>query len=265
MLVKHDLHVHTSLSACAKDPEATASNYIERAAQLGLETIGFADHFWDRSISGASEWYKPQDLEHILQIKEMLPSDTHGVRVLIGCESEYCGEGKVGVTREAAKQLDFVLLPASHFHMKDFVCPSAIRELKDVAQLLVQRFQEAVGLGIATGIAHPFLPLGFNEQTDEIIALISDAAFSDCFGLAAEASVSIEIQPGNFPNARGLEKAGLHDETFLRVFSIAKEAGCFFHFGSDAHALESLDSIRSLQKPLADLGIEESDIVPCLR
>lgn len=265
MIIDHDIHVHTFLSSCSKDPQATPVNYIWRAAKLGLKTIGFADHLWDKDAPGASNWYMPQDLDHLLQIKAMLPDDTHGLRVLVGCESEYCGDGKVGILRAAAEQLDFVLLPMSHFHMKDFVRSSAISEPKDVAKLLVHRFQEVLGLGIATGIAHPFLPLGFSECTDEIIAEISDSEFADCFGLAAEAGTSIEIQPGFFPRAMGKEKQGLHDETYMRVFTIAKQAGCYFHFGSDAHALESLDKVIALEKCVQELGIGPEDLLPYLR
>ncbi|NLN19039.1 MAG: PHP domain-containing protein [Firmicutes bacterium] len=264
-IVNHDIHVHTFLSSCSSDPKATPENYIRRAAELGLRTIGFADHLWDGGVPGASRWYAPQDLNHILQSKRMLPEDTQGVRVLIGCESEYCGDGKVGLSTEGAKQLDFVLLPMSHFHMVNFVRPETVTEPRDVAELLVQRFLEVVDLGIATGIAHPFLPLGFIDQADEIISKISDMQFTDCFGRAAEAGVSIEIQPGFFPQALGIEKPGLHDETYMRMFSVAKQVGCYFHFGSDAHSLDRLDTVLALEKRVRELGIGEDDILPCLR
>lgn len=265
MIVNHDIHVHTILSSCSHDPLATPEEYLRRAAELGLKTVGFADHLWDSAVSGASPWYAPQDMSHLLKIKAMLPDDTQGIRVLIGCESEYCGNGKVGISREAAEQLDFVLLPMSHFHMAGFVRPEGINQPRDVAKLLVQRFLEVVALGIATGIAHPFLPLGFSQNTDEIIAEISDGQFAECFGQAAEAGVSIEIQPGFFPQALGKEKPGLHDDTYMRVFSLAKQAGCYFHFGSDAHSLDRLDSVLALDQRLRELGIGESDILPCLR
>jgi histidinol phosphatase-like PHP family hydrolase len=265
VIISHDIHVHTVLSSCSHDPQATPREYIRRAAELGLKTIGFADHLWHSAIPGASKWYAPQDMSHLLQIRAMLPDEPQGVRVLIGCESEYCGNGKVGISREAAEQLDFVLLPMSHFHMAGFVRPETVSQPSDVARLLVRRFIEVVELGIATGIAHPFLPLGFSENTDEIIAEISDSEFADCFGRAAEAGVSIEIQPGFFPQALGREKPGLHDETYMRVFSLAKQAGCYFHFGSDAHSLERLDSVLALSECVRVLGIEDGDILPCLR
>ncbi len=89
--------------------------------------------------------------------------------------------------------------------------------------------------------------------------------FEDCFGRAAEAGVSIEIQPGFFPQALGVEKPGLHDETYMRMFSVAKKVGCYFHFGSDAHSLSRLETVLALEQRVRELGIGEDDILPWLR
>ena len=181
MIIDHDAHVHTVQSACCGDPAATAANVIARAAETGLKTIGFANHLWDRAVPGASDWYAPQDLEHVLTIRQEIPADTRGVRVLVGCETEYCGGGKVGISREAARQLDFVLIPFSHTHMKGFVVPASTTAA-DLPALLTQRFREVVGLGLATGIAHPFVPLAFMDHLDEIMAAVTDGDLEDCFG-----------------------------------------------------------------------------------
>ena len=65
---KHDLHIHTSLSSCAK-PTALAADYIVRAKEMGLNTIAFTDHMWDSAVPGASKWYEPQNYEHICRLK----------------------------------------------------------------------------------------------------------------------------------------------------------------------------------------------------
>ena len=126
MKIEHDFHVHTHLSSCSSDPKATVENYLRLAKDRGLKLIGFANHFWDSNVPGASEWYKPQDFDHIMKIKDEIPQDTLGVKILIGCETEYCGDGKVGITKEVAKQLDFVLIPISHLHMEGFVRDKSI-------------------------------------------------------------------------------------------------------------------------------------------
>src|SRR5699024_7720060 len=141
-MLKHDIHIHTKLSSCSSDSEATPENYIKIAKELGLEVIGFSDHFWDSNVEGASDWYSTQDFDHIMKIKDMMPEDTEGIEVLIGCETEYCGNGNIGISPAIAEKLDFVLVPISHVHMKGFVLPFWIHEAKDVAETMVQYFKD---------------------------------------------------------------------------------------------------------------------------
>ena len=262
MIVDHDLHVHTFLSACCSDESATADRMIARAAEVGLRTIGFANHMWDSRVPGASDWYRPQSYEHIIRIREQIPADTLGVRVLVGCETEYCGGGKVGISREVAEQLDFVLIPMSHTHMKGFVTPSWVDGPRDIASLMVERFGEVVELGLATGIAHPFLPVGYREEVDEIVSLVSDGQLADCFGRAADRGVSIEVSTGFFPGLGDGETDGWHDETFLRVLSLARRAGCLFHFTSDTHTLAGLGRSLALEPYARTLGITPDNLLP---
>ncbi len=263
MKIDHDVHVHTTLSSCHHDDRHTPANILPRAAELGLRTVGFANHMWDRAVPGASDWYARQDLDHVLSIREQIPADTGGVRVLIGCETEYCGGGKFGISPAAAERLDYVLIPHSHLHMIGFTTPpGGFAGPGEVADVLCRRFDEVVASGLATGVAHPFLALGWEEHADAIVAAIPDRRLLDCFGRAAEANVSIEIHTGMFP-ALGRDKERLHsEETFLRVLSLARQAGCRFHFTSDAHALADL-ALTPRLAPYADkLGLTEADIHP---
>ena len=61
----HDLHIHTNLSACSTDPMQTVESIVDYAAKHGIATVGITNHVWDREIPGASEWYAPQDFDHI--------------------------------------------------------------------------------------------------------------------------------------------------------------------------------------------------------
>ena len=265
MTIDHDLHTHTVLSACSHDPAATPANMIEAAADAGLATVGFSNHMWDSQIPGASPWYAPQSFEHISQIRQEMPADTNGVRVLVGCETENCGDGRVGISRAVADALDYVLIPFSHFHMKGFVEPPGIENPEQVGDLMVRRCSEVLELGLATGLAHPFLPCGHRDSTDEILATISDDAFAACFRQAARCEVSIEITTGFFPSLTDGELPGCHDIGFLRMLSIAKEAGCWFHFASDTHSLAGVGVVTRLAGHVKDLGIREDDILPLAR
>jgi len=130
MLIDHDVHVHTQLSACCNDPEATPGAMLARAKDSGLRLIGFADHLWDERCPGASSWYAPQNVAHVESIRAALGNAPPGIQILVGCESEYRGNGVVGISAESATRFDFVLLPMSHFHMKGMSSPrtSPIRE-----------------------------------------------------------------------------------------------------------------------------------------
>jgi len=264
MLIDHDLHVHTHLSACSHDPNATGKKILERAAQVGLKTIGFADHMWDRKRPGGSSWYMEQDVDHISRIREEVLGHGTGVRVLFGCETEYCGEGRVGISRETAELLDFVLIPMSHFHMRGFVVPEGLEEPEEVSRMLLCRFKEVVELGLATGIPHPFMPFGYSN-VDEIVGNLSGQALQDCFGLAKEKGVSIEITKDFFPSLREGETEEFHDSTFMRVLGVAKEMECFFHFASDTHALEGVGDVKKLAPYVDALGITSDEILPLAR
>jgi len=265
MIVDHDVHVHTVLSECNNDPGATAANLVARAAAAGLATLGFSDHLWDSAIEGASDWYRPQNVEHVLQTRRLLPADPRGVRVLVGCETEYCGGGKAGLSRAAAERFDFVLLPFTHFHMQGFVAPAGLDTPRAVAYLMAERCREAVATGLATGLAHPFYPFGYSDYADEVLACLSDGELVDCFGLVARAGLSVEINVCMFPGATGQTRPGFHDETFLRVLALAAEAGCRFHFGSDAHAVSQMDAVRGLGSYASKVGIGPADILPLFR
>lgn len=265
IIVDHDIHVHTFLSSCSSDPEAVPKLMLAEAARCGLKTVGFADHLWDAAVPGASEWYRPQDFTHISQIRAQMPTDTRGIRVLCGCETEYVGNGVVGISPAVAEQLDFVLVPMSHFHMEGFVRPAEINRPHQIAALMVQRFAEVIELEVTTGIAHPFLPCVFPERTDEIIGAIDDDEFADQFGRAAERGVSIEITTAAFPSIEAGESEGFHDETFMRMYRLALRAGCLFHFASDTHCLAKVGQARKLEPFARQLGLTQENIHPLVR
>ena len=58
--IDHDLHIHTELSSCSRDPEQNAAFLLSYAQRNNLKTICVTDHFWDETVPGASNWYKPR-------------------------------------------------------------------------------------------------------------------------------------------------------------------------------------------------------------
>jgi len=122
MNLDHDLHIHTYLSACCHDKAHHRPHAIlDLAAQMGVKTIGFADHLWVNPDLAPSDWYRPQDARQTARLRADLAACATDVRVLVGCEAEMIAPGKIGLTADYARQLDFVLLACNHFHMREFV------------------------------------------------------------------------------------------------------------------------------------------------
>ena len=45
--VDHDLHIHSQISSCSRDPEQTNERILQYAEKNGLNTLCLTDHFWD--------------------------------------------------------------------------------------------------------------------------------------------------------------------------------------------------------------------------
>ena len=262
MNVTCDLHIHTNLSICAK-PEATVEAYLDLCQENGITTIGLANHCWAGPMPrscGWADWYSKQSMESILALRNQ--KSIHDIRILIGCESEYLGAGVVGMTKEAASQFDYVLIPASHFHQWGFTVPGdfAGSQPQTVRDLLRRRFIEVAGLEIATGIAHPFIPFGFFEIEEEIISGITDKAYEECFRVAAAANISVEIHHHAVFSQIRPNDNGFSSE-YVRMLTIAKACGCIFHFGSDAHHPSNFKGHERMGQFAEACGITEDDLL----
>ena len=243
MKITHDLHIHSHLSSCANET-ATVKHYINKASELGLATIGFTDHMWDSAIEGANGWYKKQNFEHILTLKEKIAKeDNQGLQILFGCETEYDYAHKgIAISEEVARQLDFLIVPNSHTHItmpKEFYTP-----YQKHADFMLEAFFDIMNSKVVeyiTAIAHPFFAVGCPYDNRELFGLISDAQFEDCFKLAKANDVALEINLACFRN-RSL--AALYSDPSLRMYRIAKDIGCKFTIGSDSHSNNGHDNFE---------------------
>ena len=274
--INQDLHVHTNISRCG-DSKATVEACLKAAEKQGIKTIGFANHCWAKEMPGESDWYRGQDIEHVLKIKEQLPKnscgikntvknknsaeifDFAGINILIGCETEYIGNGIAGLNRELAGLFDYVLLPANHFHQKGFVVHEDLGTggQKAVSELLYRRFLEVIELGFGNGIVHPFVPMGFLEWEAEILRGIKDSQYENCFKSAASAGIAIEINTYTAMCKTGIAANGF-SAPYLEIHTIARECGCKFFFGSDAHLPDNIAGYDAMKKFAEFCGINDS-------
>ena len=305
----HDVHLHNYLSTCSGDNQSTVESYICIAKKLGLSIIGFANHTWDESVPlpRPEGFYKRQSMAFQMQIKSQIPQRVEGLKVLVGAETEYCGMYDVlGMGREAALQLDFLLIPHSHVHFRNFVMPATedvknaratlaallekidgitperavslskhlpenelepfmsekkVDYVKFVSDFMVESFRllmhnetlKSYSDDIPVSIAHPFQPVGSNPQREDMMALISDNTYGELFQMAQKRGIGLEINTiSSTPQA-------------LRMFGIAKECGCKFTLGSDAHSRDALRSIEQTQCCIDALALTEEDFMDFTR
>ncbi len=263
-MIDHDLHIHTYLSSCCHEKATQRPRQILAAAEkMGLKTVGFLDHMWQNPNIKPSDWYQPQGKEQITFLRKDLESVTSPVNILIGCEADTIAPGKFTITREFAESLDYVGLSCSHFHMTEIVQQPKDKSPRALGEHLLTFFISAATSGLATVIVHPFYPMGSEELYDDAIASLSDAQLIDAFSTAAEQNVALEITTAFLPpvkEVKGKSTTVWSLETPLRFLSLAKDAGCKFTFGSDAHSLESMTQLMKLEVFRNQLNLSGEDI-----
>lgn len=261
MKIKTDLHVHTHLSSCAKK-SALAEDYLPAAVKNGITTIGFADHTWDENLPCPYEWYIPQNMERLLKVYEKYKSlSDESVKILVGCETEYdLARRDIAITPEAASKLDFVLVPVSHTHI---TMPKGLYDdkAKHAAYMLDAWFDvmKSDAAEYVTAIAHPFFAVCCPYDNREVMKLITNSQYEDCFNTAKEKNIAVEINSASFCQ-RSLGEI-VNDAEAIRMYTIAKECGCKFTFGSDAHDIPETDTLICAYTLAAVLGLTQDDLL----
>lgn len=250
-IVDNDLHIHSKISSCSSDLEQNNERILQYAIDNSFNTICLTDHFWDDAVDGASDWYKPQNYEHIVSAK---PSpQTENVRFLFGCETELNKNMILGISKEKFDLFDFIIIPISHFHMLDYtISREDASSTKGRAAAWLRRFDAVVNMDLPfhkIGLAH--LTCGLiapsKEERLEVIKALPSEEMERLFAKAARFKMGIELNLGDmsFP----MENA----EIVLRPYRIAKQCGCKFYFGSDAHHPQRFENAKEVFERAVDL------------
>jgi histidinol phosphatase-like PHP family hydrolase len=255
----HDLHIHSRISSCSGDPKQTNEAILSYAKENGLKTVCLTDHYWDERVGGPSEWYAPQNTSHI---KQALPlPKAEGIRFLFGCETDMRADMTVGISRERFDEFDFVIIPTTHMHMKEFTVPAECAGKADMlAALWVKKLDTLLSMELPfhkIGIAHLACYLiggGDDALYQDTLAKIKDEDLLRIFTRAAALGVGIELNQGDFTFAHGAR------EDILRIFKAAKECGCKFYLGSDAHHPANFENApKFFERAIELLGLTEDD------
>lgn len=257
--VDHDYHIHSHLSTCSSDAKQTTERMLKYAKDNSLSSICITDHYWDSAIDGASNWYAPQNFEHISKSLP-LPHDKD-VKFLFGCECEIDKNLRLGMPRSRFDDFDFVIIPTTHLHMNNFT----IREedkgnTPRRAELWVERLDALLSMELPfhkIGVAHlacNLLNPKSREEALRTLDLIQDEEMERLFAKAATLGVGIEL------NKYDMSFDESEADTILRPFRIAKYQGCKFYLGTDAHHPDYFQgAVEVFDRAVAMLGLTEND------
>lgn len=266
MKIQHDFHIHTIYSLDA-DKSAIIENYIKEAKNIGYKKLGFAEHFWDNKIEGAFEFYRNFTFEHFLPVKKGIKSLTNSqLQLYFGCEVEYDPVHRApAITEETAEKFDYVIVPHSHSH------ETMPKEYYDNPQkhlnFLLDAYNNIINSNISryiTAMAHPFALVRCPYPSSVLIDMVSDDTLKRMFDKTAQKGIAVEINTGCF-FVDGITSENIHESALIRIFQIAKECGCRFIFGSDAHQQNHIKRGMNADAIADYLGLKNEDIAPIAR
>ncbi|MBQ2940928.1 MAG: PHP domain-containing protein [Clostridia bacterium] len=257
----HDLHIHSKLSLCSGREEQTKENILKYAIDNGLDTICITDHFWDEAVSGAwHDFYTVQNFPHISKIKPLPQAE--GVRFLFGCETEMDKFSTVAVSKEKYDEFDFIVIPTTHFHMRSLtVAEEDLLTTEKKVNIWLKRINDVLKMDLPfhkVGFAHLTTALIEPERSNllKFIEAIPEDEMRETFRRVAEKGAGIEL------NRDGMNFTEDDADIMLKPYRIAKEEGCKFYFGSDAHNPEGLAASKELfERAIEYLNLEDTDMV----
>ena len=265
-IIDHDLHIHSGGSMCSGDGEQTPARILQYGLEEGYTAVALTDHFWDETVpmlqgGWGPDFYTSQNWAHITK---QLPLPTaEGIRFLFGVEAEMTLDGTVGISPLRWEELDFFLVSVSHFHMTDFTITAADAATPaGRAKVLLDKLERVLSLPLPwhkVALAHltgPKLGGGDPAFHCEVLRLVQGERLTALFRKAAALGVGIELNTATFGFASDAER-----EAVVGFYAHAKECGCRFCFGSDAHHPDEFGHHRPRGQAMADaLALTEADI-----
>lgn len=267
--IDHDLHIHSHLSLCSDDPGQTSEAILAWGQANHLHTLALTNHFWDDDVSIPPEWYHKQNYAHIAQALPL--PQASDCRFLFGIEGEMDHDLTIGIRPGTYDRFAFIIIPTTHLHMDGFtIYPETEGGIAERAGLWIRRFEALLASDLPagkTGIAHLTCPLiaGSRRNTSfeehlRIIDVISDDEYARLFAGAAARGYGIEL---NMPIFNYSEE---DLPRVLRPYRIAKDCGCKFYLGSDAHSRRAHENAaKGFARMVSLLGLTEEDKLELVR
>jgi histidinol phosphatase-like PHP family hydrolase len=258
--VDHDYHIHSKLSSCSRDPEQSTAHILEYAKEHGYRQICLTDHFWDETVDGASRWYTPQNYDHV---RQSLPlPQAEGIEFLFGVETEMTKDNILGISPDRYDAFDFIIVPISHFHMVGFTLSE-----EDAATVEGRANRFLAKLEAVLSMPLPFHKIGLAHMANDtiggrdltmycqVLRQITGERLRALFTKAAALGVGIELNTSCLAFRSEEEAQAVTD-----FYTVAKECGCKFYIGTDAHHPAQLVGQKDVAQRFIDrLGLTEED------
>lgn len=260
--IDHDYHIHSQLSLCSGNPEQTPERILQYALKNNLKTVCITDHFWDEEVPGAENFgfYRDQPYDRVIRSKP-LPQNPK-VNFLFGCEIDMDMHGTIGLAPEHFDLFDFVIIPTTHLHMTGFTISEADAASEECrAHQWVWRLEHLLDQPLPfhkIGIPHLTCPLIAPQSREAFLRVMQKISTEDMtrlFQKAAKVGVGIELNAADF-----LASTDTDVDVILRPYRIAKDCGCKFYLGGDAHQPHEFEATcASFKRATELLHLEETD------
>lgn len=251
----HDLHIHSTVSLCCHDSEQTPEAILNYAKKNKFKKICLTNHFWDETVESEVQWHEAHRFKNIVSVLP-LPQDSN-VKFHLGAETDMDYNNVLGVSAEKLDFLDFVIVATTHLHLAGNTVKNKIETPQEAADLWLNKLENLLAKKLPwhkIGIAHLTCGHILKNQTPQVISLLSDKSLYSVFSDCASKGVGIEL------NMKTLFSSEEEKEIMLKPYYIAKDCGCKFYLGSDAHKLEALDSAKeNFENIITLLDLKETD------
>lgn len=254
-IIDHDYHIHSTVSLCCHDKNQTPAAILQYAKENGLKQICLTNHFWDQDVKSEAHWNEAHGYKQLSSVLP-LPQDNN-IKFLFGAETDMDYNNVWGISAEKISTLDFVVVATTHLHLVENTVKTAIKSPQEAANLWISKIEALLNKKLPRhkiGIAHLTCNHIFKDKTIEVLKLLDNQKLYSVFSDCAAKDIGIELN---------IKTLSLNEETrniILRPYCIAKDCGCKFYLGSDAHKTEALKTAKdNFENIVTLLDLKESD------
>ena len=223
-----NLHTHTFR---CRHAEGDVEDYVVRAINAGIKTLGFSEHAPYTYLTGYQSWWRlqpeemPSYVEAVLTAREKHRGE---IDILLGAELEYYPE-TFDILLDTLRKypMDYLILGQHALNneydgIDTYEGSSSPEDLRDYVDACIT----GLGYGYFVYLAHPDL---FSFSGDESVYR---QEMGRLCAFCAEKDIPLEI------NMKGINAGRRYPSE--QFYTLAKEHGCRFVVGMDAHSPDEI-------------------------